>query len=87
MKVGKMIKAVIFDIGKVMVDFVWEDYLAQKGFTEEKKEIRKEQKKKQESVLSDLAHFMEDVHKTVDADSEEIDEIQKMIDAMRGGRT
>ena len=34
-----MIKAVIFDIGKVMVDFVWEDYLAQKGFTEEKKEI------------------------------------------------
>ena len=34
-----MIKAVIFDIGKVMVDFVWEDYLSQKGFTEEKKEI------------------------------------------------
>lgn len=49
---------------------------ARKAEREEKKEIRKEQKKKQESVLSDLAHFMEDVHKTVDADSEEIDEIQ-----------
>ena len=49
---------------------------ARKAEREEKKEIRKEKKKKQESVLSDLAHFMEDVHKTVDADSEEIDEIQ-----------
>lgn len=49
---------------------------ARKAEREEKKEIRKEQKKKQESVLSDLAHFMEDVHKTVDADSEEIDEIE-----------
>lgn len=34
-----MIKTVIFDIGKVMVDFAWEDYLEQKGYTSEKKNI------------------------------------------------
>ena len=43
---------------------------------EEKKEQRRESKKKQETVLSDLAQFMEDVNKTVDADSEDIEEIE-----------
>ena len=43
---------------------------------EEKKELKRERKKKQEAVLSDLAQLMEDVNKTVDAESEEIDEIE-----------
>lgn len=42
----------------------------------EKKEIRKELKKKQESVISDLAQFMEDVHKTVEAEDEDIEQIE-----------
>ena len=42
----------------------------------EKKEIRKELKKKQESVISDQAQFMEDVHKTVEAEDEDIEQIE-----------
>lgn len=52
---------------------------ARKAEKEEKKEIRKEVKKKQEAVLSNLAQFMEDVHKTVDADAEGIDEIEDFV--------
>ena len=44
---------------------------------EERIEIKKESKKKQESVLQNLAQFMEDVNKTVDAESVEIDEIEE----------
>lgn len=43
---------------------------------EGKRELRKECKRKQEAVLSDFVHLMEDVHKTVDAEAEEIDEIE-----------
>ena len=42
---------------------------------EEKKEIRKELKRKQETVLQNLAQLMEDVNRTVDIDADEIDEI------------
>jgi len=42
----------------------------------EKKEIRKELKKKQESVISDLAQLMEEVHKTVDTEIEDVEQIE-----------
>ena len=42
-----------------------------------KREIRKELKKKQESVLHELAQFMEEVNKTADAEVDEIDEIEE----------
>ena len=44
---------------------------------EEKKEIRKELKRKQETVLQNLAQLMEDVNRTVDIDVDEIDEIEE----------
>ena len=53
------------------------DLKKRKEEREEKKEIRKEKKKKQEAVLRELAHFMEDVNKTVEKDEEGIDEIEE----------
>lgn len=47
-----------------------------KAERDQKKEIRKERKKKQEAVLQDLAQFMEDANKTVEPDVENIDEIE-----------
>lgn len=44
---------------------------------EERLENKKESKKRQEKLLSSLVAFMENVNKTVDADSEEIDEIEE----------
>lgn len=44
---------------------------------EEKKEIRKELKRKQETVLHKLAQLMEEVHKTVELDNHEIDEMEE----------
>ena len=43
----------------------------------DRKEIKKEVKKKQEEVLHNLAHFMEEVNRTVDVEAEEIDEIEE----------
>ena len=43
----------------------------------EREELRKESKKKQESVLQNLAQFMEEVNTTVDVEPEEIDEIEE----------
>lgn len=58
---------------------------------EEKKEIRKEIKKKQESVLSDLAQFMEEVHKTVETEDKNITKIEDfagfvMVESTTTGR-
>ena len=43
----------------------------------DRKEIKKEVKKKQEEVLHNLAHFMEEVNRTVAVEAEEIDEIEE----------
>lgn len=47
-----------------------------KAEKEKQKEIRKELKKKQESVLQEFAQIMEDAKKTVNTEPDEIDEIE-----------
>lgn len=49
---------------------------ARKIEREEKKELRKELKRRQESVLQNLAQIMEDVNKIADTESESIEEIE-----------
>lgn len=45
----------------------------------EREELRKESKKKQETVLHNLAQFMEEVHKTAEDDAEEIEHFSGFV--------
>lgn len=42
-----------------------------------KKQVRKETKRKQKSTISELAQFMEDVNKTVDTESQDVENVEE----------